>query len=131
MLILGGQWNGQLGKDLHARITSDNVAPGGLINGQVGMDPQTLQGLTLTMLIWGVSQWSSWKGSAKTLQGLPLTMLIQRGGWSIVSLERIHNDFGRITSDNVDLGGLMMVKLEMICEDIARITSDNVDLGVN
>ena len=38
------------------------------------------------------------------LEGLLLTMLIL-GGQSMVTLERIHNDFGRITSDNVDPGG--------------------------
>ena len=38
-----------------ARITSDNVDPGGF------------------------DQWSTWKGSVKTLQGLPLTMLILGG----------------------------------------------------
>ena len=46
-----------------------------------------------------------------------------------VSLERICNDFGRITSDNVDPGGQSMVNLERICKDFARITSDNVDPG--
>ena len=38
-----------------ARITSDNVDPG------------------------GIDRWSTWKGSTKTLQGLPLTMLILWG----------------------------------------------------
>ena len=40
-----------------------------------------------------------------TLEGLPLTMSIQ-GGQSMVNLERICDDFGRITSDNVDPGGM-------------------------
>ena len=29
----------------------------------------------------GVDQWSTWKGSTKTLQGLPLTMLI----WGLIN----------------------------------------------
>ena len=63
-----------------------------------------------------------------TLEGSPLTMLML-GGQSMVNLERIHNDFGRITSDNVDPGGSSMVNLERICNDFGRITSDNVDPG--
>ena len=39
-----------------------------------------------------------------TLEGSPLTMLIL-GGKSMVNLEKICDDFGRITSDNVDPGG--------------------------
>ena len=66
-------------KDI-ARITSDNVDPG------------------------GINQQSTWKGSAKTLQGLLLTMLIL-GDQSTVNLERICKDIVRITSDNVDPGG--------------------------
>ena len=62
-----------------ARITSDNVDLG------------------------RVNQQSTWKGSTVTLEGLPLTMLIL-GGQLTVNLERIHDDFGRITSDNVDPG---------------------------
>ena len=50
-------------------------------------------------------QLTAWKGSAMTLEGSPLTVLIL-GDWSTVNLERIHNDFGRITSDNVDLGSI-------------------------
>ena len=42
----------------------------------------------------------------KTLQGLPLTMLIL-GGQSMVNLGRIHEDFARITSDNVDPVGVI------------------------
>ena len=57
------------------------------------------------MLILGVNQHSTWKGSTKTLEGLPLTMLIL-GGQSTLHLERIHKDFGRIASDNVDPGGV-------------------------
>ena len=47
----------------------------------------------------------------------------------MVNLERIHEDFGRITSDNVDPGGggQSMVNLKRICKDFGRITSDNVD----
>ena len=41
-----------------ARITCDSVDPGAR----------------------GVNQWSTWKGSAKTLQGLPMTVLIWGGG---------------------------------------------------
>ena len=52
------------------------------------------------------------------------------GGQSTVNLERICEDFARITSDNVDPRGCqLMVNLERICEDFARITSDNVDPG--
>ena len=117
----------------------------------------TLQGLSLAMLIQGVDQWSTWEGSTKTLQGLPLTMLILMlilWDWSMVNLGRIHEDFARITSDNVDPGGLIdsqlgkdlwrlckdylwqcwslgqsRVNLGRICKDFARITSDNVDPG--
>ena len=46
---------GRIHKDF-ARITCDNVDPGGSINGHLGT------------------------GSAKTLQGLPVTMLILGGG---------------------------------------------------
>ena len=63
-----------------ARITSDNVDPG------------------------GVNRQSTWKGSVKTLQGLHLTMLILEGQLT-VNLERICEDIARITSDNVDHGG--------------------------
>ena len=63
----------------------------------------------------------------KTLEGLPLTMLIL-GGQSTLNLERICDDFGRITSDNVDPGGgQLMVNLERICNDFGTITSHNVD----
>ena len=69
----------------------------------------------------------------------------------MVNLERIHKDFGRITSDSVDpgvnqwstwkgsaktleglpltvliLGGQSMVNLERIHKDFRRITSDSV-----
>ena len=50
----------------------------------------------------------------------------------MVNLVRIHEDFARITSDNVDPGaggGRSTVTLERIHEDFARITSDNVDPG--
>ena len=42
---------------------------------------------------------------------------------------KVCNDFGRITSDNVDPGDQLMVNLERICDDFGRITSDNVDPG--
>ena len=47
----------------------------------------------------------------------------------MVNLERICEDFARITSDNVDPGSQSTVNLERICEDFARITSGNVDPG--
>ena len=105
MLILGGQLTVSLER-IHndfGRITSD-------------------------MLILGVNQWSTWKGSTMTLEGSPLTMLIL-GGQLMVNLERIHNDFGRITSDNVDPRGQSTVNLERIHDDFGRITYDNVDPG--
>ena len=47
-----------------ARIISDMLILGGMINGSAWKgSAKTLQGIPLTMLIWGV-----WKGSAKTLQ---------------------------------------------------------------
>ena len=68
----------------------------------------------------GVNWWSTWKGSMKTLEGLLLTMLIL-GGQSMVNFERIHKDFGRITSDNVDPGGLIDSQLgkdpQRLCKD--------------
>ena len=42
----------------------------------------------------------------KTLQGLHLAVLIG-GSQSTVNLERIHEDFSRITCDSVDPGGLI------------------------
>ena len=83
-------------------------------------------------------------------------MLILGGGGRLtLNLERIHRDFGRITSDNVDpwgvnqhstwkgsaetlegspltmfiLGGQLTLNLERICRDLGRITSDNVHPG--
>ena len=65
----------------------------------------------------------------KTLQGLPVTMLVL-GGQLMVTLGRIHQDFARITCDNVDPGGCQLtVTLGRIPEDFARITCDNVDPG--
>ena len=65
----------------------------------------------------------------KTLEGLPLTVLIV-GDQSTVNLGRIHEDFGRITSDSVDPGGgQSTVNLGRIYEDCGRITSDSVDPG--
>ena len=55
---------------------------------------------------------------------------VDPGGSSTLNLESIHNDFGRITSDMLILGGQLMVNLERICDDFGRITSDNVDPGV-
>ena len=52
----------------------------------------------------------------------------------MVNLERIREDFARITCDSVDpcWGGQLMVNLERICEDFARITCDSIDpRGVN
>ena len=52
------------------------------------------------------------------------------GGQLTVNLERICEDFGRITSDNVDPGGSIDGQLgKDLHEDFARITSDNVDPG--
>ena len=51
-----------------------------------------------------------------TLEGLPLTMLIL-GGQLTVTLERICNDFGRITSDKVDLGGHLGNDLQRLWKD--------------
>ena len=92
------------------RITSDNAdAGGGSIDTQLGKDPQRL---------W------------KTLEGSPLTMLILGGGRSTLNLERIHKDFGRITSDNADPGGgRSTLNLERIRKDFGKITSDNADAG--
>ena len=65
----------------------------------------------------------------KTLEGSPLTMLIL-GGSIDTQLERIREDFGRITSDNADLGGgRLTLNLERIRKDFGRITSDNADPG--
>ena len=48
----------------------------------------------------------------------------------MVNLERIHEDFARLTFDNVDPGvGQSMVNLERIHKDFARITCDSVDPG--
>ena len=96
---------GRICKDF-ARITSDSVDPGGSINSQLRKDLQRLQGLPLTVFIWGggqltvnlgrickefaritsdsvdpggVNRQSTWEGSAKTLQGLPLTVFIWGG----------------------------------------------------
>ena len=115
----------------YGRITSDNADPGG-----------------------GVDRHSTWKGSVKTMEGSPLTMLIL-GGRSTLNLERIHEDYGRIASDNADPGegrstlnlegsvktmkgspltmlilgggGQSTLNLERIREDYGRIASDNAD----
>ena len=65
-------------KDI-ARITSDNVDPGGGGQSTVNLERicKDIARITSGNVDPGVvNQWSTWKGSAKTLQGLPLTMLI-------------------------------------------------------
>ena len=121
-------WGGQSTLNLErihndfGRITSVNADPGGVdqhstwkgsaktLEGlpQLGKDPQWLWKDRLCQYwSWGGVDWhSTWKGSAMTLEGLPLPMLILRGGRSTLNLERIHNDFGRITSANADPGGV-------------------------
>ena len=69
-------------RDDFGRITSDNVDPGG-----------------------GVNRWSPWKGSVMILEALPLKMLILEGVDQWSPWKGSVNDFGRITSDNVDPGG--------------------------
>ena len=157
MLILGGQSAHNLERICEdiARITSDNVDPGGSINTQLGKDLQRhCKDYLWQCWSWWLGQHTTWKGSMRTSQGLPLTMLIlggwlthilQRiheditritsdnvdpGGWLTHNLERIHKDIARITSNNVDPGGWLTHNLERICEDIVKITSDNVDLGM-
>ena len=69
-------------KDI-ARITSDNVDPGGhstLNLERIHKDISRITSDNVDCGGWGVDQHSTWKGSAKTLQGLPLTMLILGGG---------------------------------------------------
>ena len=138
MLILGGWLTHNLERNHEdiARITSDNVDPGGLIDTQCGKDPwgqckdylwhcwsrgwlthnleriqKDIPRITSDNVdSWGVDWHTTWKGSVKTSQGLPLTMLIL-GGQSIHNLERIHEDIARITSYNVDPGGLIDTQL--------------------
>ena len=126
-------WRGQSTCNLErihediARITSDNVDPGGSIDTQLGKDQQGhCKDYLWQCWSWGVDWHTTWKGTMRTLQGLPLTMLIL-GGWLTHNLERIHEDNARITSDTVDPGGWLTHNLERIQKDIARITSDNVD----
>ena len=110
MLVLGGQLTVNLEricKDI-ARITSDNVDPGG---GQSTVNLERIHKdiarITSDNVDPRVVNWqSTWKGSMKTLQGLPLTMLVL-GGQLTVNLERICKDIARSTSDNVDPGGLI------------------------
>ena len=47
----------------------------------------------------------------------------------MVNLERICNDFGRITSDNVDPGGSINSQLGKDLQRHCKDTSDNVDAG--
>ena len=66
----------------------------------------TLQGLPVTVLILGgVDQRSTWKGSANTLQGLPVTVLILGGGVNRQSTWEGSAMTARITCDSVDPGG--------------------------
>ena len=98
MLILGGSIDTRLGKDLQ-KLWKDHL---------------------WQCWSWGVDWHSTWKGCAKTLEGLALTMLIL-GGQSTLNLERIHKNFGRIASDNVDPGGPAFEK------DVWRLWKDYVD----
>ena len=67
----------------------------------------------------------------KTLEGLPLTVFIP-GRVNQVNLGRIHEDWGRISTDSLDpWGGQLTVNLGRICKDCGKITSDNVDPGGN
>ena len=111
VLILagGGQSTVNLGRiciEDFARITSDNVDPGGgSINSQLGKDPQRL-----------------------CKDCLCNSVDPGRGDQSTVNLGRICEDFARITSDSVDAnirGSIDLVNLGRICEDFARITSDS------
>ena len=54
------------------------------------------------------------------ITSVPLPMLIL-GGQSMVNLERIHKDFGRIISDNVDPGGSIDNQLG---KDLQRLWKD-------
>ena len=109
----GGSIDTQLGKDLR-RLWKDCLWQcwswgGGSLNTQLGKDLQRLwKDYLWQYWSWGVgvTQHSTWKGSAKTLEGSPLTMLIWGGGQLTLNLERIYKDFGRIASDNADPGGV-------------------------
>ena len=111
MLILGG---GQLTLSLErihkdfGRIPSANADPGGgdqltLNLERIHKDFRRIPSANADP--GGVDRHSTWKGSAKTLEGSPLPMLIL-GGRLTLNLERIHKDFGRITSANADPGGV-------------------------
>ena len=125
-------WRGQSTHNLErickdmARITSDNVDPGGWLTHNLERINKDIARITSDNVDPGVDWHTTWKGSTRTLQGLPLTMLIL-GDWLTHNLERIHEDIARITSNNVDPGGWLTHNLERIHRDIARITSDNVD----
>ena len=143
-------------KDI-ARITSDNVDPGwGQSTHNLERIREDIASITSDNVDLGLNQHTTWKGSMRTLQGLPLTVLIWGVCQSTHNLEGIHEDIARITSDNVDPGGSIDTQLEKdlqghckdypwqcwpwrgqstcnlerIHEDIARITSENVDPGV-
>ena len=107
------------GKDLHghiARITSDNVDPGGQLTLNLERICEHITRITSDNVdLGGRLTCSTWKGSTKTLQGLPLTMLILGVGQLMLNLERICEHIARITSDNVDPGeGRSMLNLERI-----------------
>ena len=113
MLILGGWLTHNLERNHEdiARITSDNVDPGGLIDTQLGKDP------------WGQCKdylWQCWSRGlidtqlGKDPKGHCKNYLWQcwfLGGWLTHNLERICEDFTRITSDNVDPGGSINTQL--------------------
>ena len=84
-----------------ARITSDNVDPGGRsINGQLGKDPQS------PIEVGGEGREGSIDGQlGKDPQSPREVGREGRGGQSMANLERICEDIARITSDNVDCGG--------------------------
>ena len=93
-------------KDI-ARITSDNVDPGwGQSTHNLERIREDIASITSDNVDLGLNQHTTWKGSMRTLQGLPLTVLIWGVCQSTHNLERIHEDIARITSDNVDPGGV-------------------------
>ena len=143
----GGSIDSQLGKEraktLQRLFLTVLILGWGWLMSQLGKDLWRLfKDYLWSVLIMGgrVDQQSTWKGSMRrTLQGLPLHLCqcwLWEGSQSTVNLERIHEDFARITSAPLTMlnpGGVnWQVNLERICEDIARIyllTSDHVDHG--
>ena len=80
-------------KDI-ARITSDNVDPGGQSMVNLERIHKDIARFTSdNVYSRGLNQQSTWKGSAKALQGLPLTMLILGQGQSTINLERICKEY--------------------------------------